>query len=99
MLEMSAFKLYNGQLMFSTQLINTKLLFMKKHCRKPRQTNFESVHALFAIYTHTSTLHLCYIRINALVFSQSEACNCFMHIIIQSIKGWSWEALTVLSDC
>ena len=87
MLEMSAFKLYNGQLMFSTQLINNKLLFMKNTVESQDRQNFESVHALFAIYTHASTLHLCYIRINALVFSQSEACNCFMHIIIQSIKG------------
>ena len=54
---------------------------MKQHQRKARNTKFESVHTLFAICTRVTTLH-CVIE-TALVFSQSEARNFFMFIIIQ----------------
>ena len=53
----------------------------EKNHRKSRQTKFwKHMHA-------TSNLHLCYnfalvLQKNALIFSQSEACNSFMYIII-----------------
>ena len=61
-------------------------MYMKKHCRRSRQTKFKSVRELFVFWPRVTIMHLRYdfafvLHENALVFSQSEAHNFFMYII------------------
>ena len=64
------------------------ITYMKKHHRKSRQTKFWKQLGYFLICTRVTNFALVS-QENALVFSQSEAPNFFMYIIVQQQRHYS----------
>ena len=53
-------------------VITLLVMYLKKHCRKSRQTKFESVRAPFVTCTCATTLHSCYMRMRSFSANQKR---------------------------
>ena len=78
---------YLQHIVLKTMLILVINLHEKSTTKTQDRQNFDSVHMLFVICSHVTTLHLCY-RKNALVFSQSEVHKFLMSITTNMLVTW-----------